>query len=128
VPLYRIDPFPTDPALDELWRRAWNAPLGRSYQGILSRSLGHLCAYEAERLVVFVNISWDGGVHAFILDTCTDRDFRRRGIATELVKRAADLARERGAHWLHVDYEPHLHEFYSACGFVHSAAGVMKLS
>ncbi|WEJ58985.1 GNAT family N-acetyltransferase [Devosia sp. FJ2-5-3] len=128
MPLYRIDPFPTDPTLDELWRRAWNAPLGRSYQGILSRSLGHLCAYEAERLVGFVNIAWDGGVHAFILDTCTDRDFRRRGIATELVKRAADLARERGAEWLHVDYEPHLHEFHSACGFVHSAAGVMKLS
>ena len=128
MPRFRIDPFPTDPELDELWRRAWDAPLGRSYQDILARSLGHVGAYADERLIGFVNIAWDGGLHAFILDTCTDRDFRRRGIASELVRHSAQLARDRGAQWLHVDYEPHLDSFYRGCGFLHSTAGVMKLS
>lgn len=126
--VFRIDPFPADPDLSDLWRRAWDAPLNRSYQPILARSLGHVAAYEGDRLIGFVNIAWDGGIHAFILDTCTDRDFRRQGIATELVRRAAELARGRGAQWLHVDYEPHLERFYRQCGFGHSHAGVMKLS
>lgn len=125
---YRIDPFPSDTDLDDLWRRAWDAPLGRSYQPILARSLGHVGAYDGGRLIGFVNIAWDGGLHAFILDTCTDRACRRQGIATALVRQAADLARNRGAQWLHVDYEPHLEDFYRGCGFRHSAAGVMKLS
>lgn len=125
---YRTDPFPSDSDLDALWRRAWHAPLGRSYQPILKRGLGHVAAYEGDLLVGFVNIAWDGGVHAFVLDTCTHIEFQRRGIATHLVQRAADLARERGAEWLHVDYEPHLEGFYSGCGFRNSAAGVMKLS
>lgn len=95
---------------------------------ILERSLGHIVAYEGSLVVGFVNIAWDGGAHAFILDTSTDPDFRRRGIATQLVQQAARLARDRGAEWLHVDYEPHLEGFYRGCGFRHSAAGVMKLS
>ena len=126
--VFRIDPFPADPDLSGLWRRAWDAPLNRSYQPILKRSLGHVGAYDGDRLIGFVNIAWDGGIHAFILDTCTDRDFRRQGVATELVRLAADLARSRGAEWLHVDYEPHLADFYRGCGFRPSAAGVMKLS
>lgn len=125
---YQTDPFPSDSDLDALWRRAWNAPLGRWYQPILERGLGHIAAYEGDLLVGFVNIAWDGGVHAFVLDTCTHIDFQRRGIATHLVQYAADLAREPGAEWLHVDYEPHLENLYRACGFRHSAAGVMKLS
>lgn len=126
--VFRIDPFPADPELSNLWRRAWNAPLSRSYQSVLARSLGHIGAYEGERLIGFVNIAWDGGVHAFILDTCTDPDFRRRGIANALVRQAADLARDRGAEWLHVDYEPHLEDFYRGCGFAHTTAGLMKLA
>jgi hypothetical protein len=44
-----------------------------------------------------------------------------------LVRVAADHARERGIHWLHVDYEPHLAGFYQRCGFSHTEAGLMLL-
>ena len=128
MPQYRIDPFPSEDQFDQLWRRAWNAPPARPMQPILERSLGHVGAYDDEMLIGFVNVAWDGGVHAFILDTCTDPAHRRRGIATELVRQAATMARERGAEWLHVDYEPHLEAFYRGCGFRHSTAGVMKLA
>ncbi|MGO7565961.1 GNAT family N-acetyltransferase, partial [Rhizobium johnstonii] len=48
-------------------------------------------------------------------------------IATRLVREATRIARERGAEWLHVDFEPHLTGFYRGCGFVPTEAGLIKL-
>lgn len=122
-----VDPFPTDDALRGLWLSAWGDAGPASWQPILSRSLAHVGAYDGDRLVGFVNIAWDGGVHAFILDTCVHRDFQRQGIATKLVKSAEAAARQGGAQWLHVDFEPHLTEFYRGCGFRPTEAGLMAL-
>jgi ribosomal protein S18 acetylase RimI-like enzyme len=55
-----------------------------SFAQVLSRSLGHVGAYDGARLIGFVSIAWDGGVHAFILDTCVHPDCRRQGIASSL--------------------------------------------
>jgi GNAT superfamily N-acetyltransferase len=121
------DPFPADDALRRLWRVAWNGEGPESFQPLLGRSLVHVGAYAGIVLVGFVNVAWDGGIHAFILDTCVDPDFRRQGIARTLVERAAEMARQRGAQWLHVDFEPHLEGFYRQCGFGPTAAGLMRL-
>ena len=121
------DPFPSDRELQELCRAAWEKDVPATYENVLSRSLAHLGAYEAGRLVGFVNLAWDGGVHAFLLDTCVHPDCRRRGIATALVKEAVHVARARGAEWLHVDFEPDLLEFYRSCGFRRTEAGVIRL-
>ena len=122
-----VDPFPSDAQLDELWLAAWGSAPGDYARTVLPRSLVHIGAYEGERLVGFVNVAWDGGVHAFLLDTSVDPDFQRQGIATQLVVRATELARERGAHWLHVDFEPRLEGFYRGCGFRATGAGLIKL-
>jgi GNAT superfamily N-acetyltransferase len=121
------DPFPGDDAMRPLWRVAWGGDGARSFQPLLQRSLAHVGAYDGARLVGFVNVAWDGGVHAFILDTCVDPEYRRQGIALRLVERAAALARQRGAEWLHVDFEPHLEGFYRQAGFGPTAAGLMRL-
>jgi GNAT superfamily N-acetyltransferase len=122
------DPFPTDEQLAPLWLAAWGStPDGRYTDKVLKRSLAHVGAYDGDRIVGFVNVAWDGGVHAFLLDTTVHPDFQRRGIATSLVRRAAELARERGAEWLEVDFEPHLEGFYRACGFRPTLAGLIKL-
>ncbi|MFK4812664.1 GNAT family N-acetyltransferase [Devosia sp. ZW T5_3] len=121
------DPFPDLAALDGLWRSAWGGPVAAGYGRVLERSLVHVGAYEAGVLVGFVNVAWDGGVHAFVLDTCVHAEHQRKGIATALVQRAAELARVRGAEWLHVDFESQLEGFYRRCGFAPSAAGVMRL-
>ncbi|MGO8147885.1 GNAT family N-acetyltransferase, partial [Rhizobium leguminosarum] len=47
--------------------------------------------------------------------------------ATRLVREAMRFAQERGAEWLHVDFEPHLTCFYRACGFRPTKAGLIKL-
>lgn len=112
-----------------LWQAAWGLSPGSGYvENVLKRSLVHVGAYENDRLVGIVNVAWDGGQHAFLLDTTVHPDVQRRGIATSLVRRAATLARERGAHWLHVDFEPHLEGFYRACGFRPTGAGLTDLS
>ena len=53
-------------------------------------SLTWVEAYAAARLVGFVNVAWDGGAHAFLLDTCVDPGHQRAGVGRELVRRAAD--------------------------------------
>jgi GNAT superfamily N-acetyltransferase len=122
------DPFPTDEQLAPLWLAAWGSPLSPGYSAnVLKRSLAHVGAYDGDRLVGFVNVAWDGGVHAFLLDTTVHPDVQRQGIATSLVRRAAELAGERGAEWLHVDYEPHLESFYRGCGFWPTGAGLIAL-
>ena len=121
------DPFPDDESMRRLWLAAWGDEGPESFRPILERSLAHVGAHDGAALVGFVNVAWDGGVHAFILDTCVDPEYRRQGIALRLVERAAALSRERGAEWLHVDFEPQLEGFYRGCGFAPSAAGVMRL-
>jgi ribosomal protein S18 acetylase RimI-like enzyme len=99
----------------------WEAQLGR-------HSLGWVCARDGAALVGFVNVAWDGGAHAFVLDTLTAAGARRRGIGTRLVALAAERARAAGCEWLHVDFDDHLGPFYlDACGFSPTAAGLIDL-
>ncbi|HEX3762907.1 MAG TPA: GNAT family N-acetyltransferase [Kofleriaceae bacterium] len=91
-------------------------------------SLGWVCARDGDRLVGFVNVAWDGGVHAFVLDTMVDGHMRHRGIGRELVAIAVREARAAGCEWLHVDFDPPLRPFYcDACGFTPTDAGVIPL-
>lgn len=121
------DPFPSDVQLRGLWLSAWGDGGPESFQPVLARSLGHVGAYEGKMLVGFVNVAWDGGVHAFILDTSVHAEFQRQGIALRLLERAGELARERGAEWLHVDFEPRLEGLYRRAGFGPTAAGLKRL-
>jgi GNAT superfamily N-acetyltransferase len=91
-------------------------------------SLGWVCAWDGDDLVGFVNLPWDGAVHAFILDTLTAQRMRRQGIGRELVAVAAREAAAAGCEWLHVDFDEHLSDFYfDACGFTPAPAGLIAL-
>ena len=127
MPEISIDPFPSAAELNALFSAAWGSPHNRDFTAILSRSLAHIGAYQDGRLAGFVNVAWDGGIHAFILDTTVHPDMQRQGIATRLVREATRVARDRGAEWLHVDFGPHLTGFYHACGFAPTEAGLIKL-
>jgi len=106
------------------WQRG---PDTSDWQPVLRRSLVYVCAYDADRLVGFVNVATDGRVHAFLLDTRVDPDYRRRGIGREIVARAAEASRAAGCEVLHVDYAPELGPFYAACGFRPTNAGLLRL-
>lgn len=92
-------------------------------------SLGWVVARTGDgQLVGFVNVAWDGGDHAFLLDTKTRGSFQHRGIGTEVVRCAVHHARAAGCEWLHVDFERGLGAFYfDACGFRPTEAGLVHL-
>jgi GNAT superfamily N-acetyltransferase len=91
-------------------------------------SLGWVCAREDGELVGFVNVAWDGAVHAFVLDALITARVRRHGIGTELIAVAVRGARAAKCEWLHVDFEAHLKSFYfDACGFTSTNAGLIAL-
>jgi ribosomal protein S18 acetylase RimI-like enzyme len=106
---------------------------GRPTRGWWDRIRPHSCGWVTahladETLIGFVNVAWDGGDHAFLLDPKVRPDHQRRGIATELVRRAAIQAKAAGCEWLHVDFENRLAPFYyDACGFHPTAAGLLHL-
>ena len=99
----------------------WHAQVHR-------HSLGWVCARQGADLVGFVNVAWDGGAHAFILDTVVAEHARHLGIGKGLIAVAVESAHAAGCEWLHVDFEEHLREFYfGACGFAPTAAGLIAL-
>lgn len=117
-------------ALNALHADGFGHPVGRTdWRERLDRhSLGWVCAWEADSLVGFVNVVWDGGVHAFILDTVVARTRQGTGVGAALVAAAADGARAANCEWLHVDFEEHLSSFYfDACGFKETTAGLIAL-
>jgi GNAT superfamily N-acetyltransferase len=124
---FRIDPHPPLHAFAPLWHAAWGFEFTGNLESVLNRSLVHLGAFADERLIGYVNVAWDGGTHAFLLDPTVHPDFRHGGIGSGLVRRAIELSRERGAGVVHVDYEPHLDGFYKACGFTPTLAGLIRL-
>ena len=91
-------------------------------------SLGWVVARRGPELAGFVNVLWDGLVHAWLQDTVVDERFRHRGVGRRLVETARDAARTAGCEYLHVDYEPELADFYlRACGFRPVPAGLLQL-
>jgi GNAT superfamily N-acetyltransferase len=124
---YRISSPVANTALNSLFAAAWPEHSPRDFTPILAHSLAYVCAYTGETLVGFVNLAWDGGIHAFLLDTTVHPACQRQGIGRALVATAITAARARGVHWLHVDYEPHLKPFYHVCGFTPTAAGLIAL-
>ena len=128
VRLVRDHPVDDD-ALNALRRAAWERVGDQAWGPVLARGLGWVCALDDEAgLVGFVNVAWDGGVHAFLLDTTVHPARQRHGLGRALVAEAAAMARERGCEWLHVDFEPELAAFYAACGFVPTPAGLIDLT
>jgi GNAT superfamily N-acetyltransferase len=95
---------------------------------VRAHSLGWVTAREGGKLVGFMNVAWDGGVHAFVLDTMVAKTNRRLGIGARLVGVAEAEARAAGCEWLHVDFDDELRSFYfDACGFRTTPAGVIAL-
>ena len=113
--------------LNALRAASWESVQTRDWELVLACSMGWVCATDGARLVGFVNVAWDGGAHAFLLDTSVHRDFQRQGIGTALVREAIALARDGGAEWLHVDYEDDLESFYRGCDFRPTPAGLLYL-
>ncbi|MFE3461822.1 GNAT family N-acetyltransferase [Nocardiopsis aegyptia] len=122
-------PF-TDPELTGLHARAFGHPPDNAgwWARVSAHSLGWVCARRGTALAGFVNVAWDGGAHAFLLDTAVEPDLQRSRVGTGLIAAAVEGARAARCQWLHVDFEPHLSDFYlGACGMRPTRAGLLAL-
>jgi GNAT superfamily N-acetyltransferase len=123
------DPI-SDEEMVELVRSHGGQPTNGWWDQVSRYSLGWVSARNSAGVLVgFVNVAWDGGDHAFLIDTKTRGTHQHRGIGRELVRRAALHARTAGCEWLHVDFSPDLDRFYyDACGFRPTQAGLIHLT
>ncbi|MFF8285266.1 GNAT family N-acetyltransferase [Streptomyces albus] len=119
----------TDEEMVDLVRSHGGNAVAGWWDKVRTHSLGWVAARDRDGLLVgFVNVAWDGQDHAFLLDTKTRGSHQHRGIGTAVVQVAAAHARAAGCEWLHVDFEPHLRDFYfTACGFRPTDAGLIHL-
>jgi GNAT superfamily N-acetyltransferase len=96
---------------------------------VSDHSLGWVVAREDGDLIGFLNVPWDGLVHAWLQDVMVAASARRRGIGVAMVTLAKDRSAEAGCEWLHVDFDPELGPFYlAACGFIATGAGLIRLT
>ena len=131
VPEVRVRFAVDDAVLSDLHARAFGNPWTATQpwaQRLERHSVSWVGMFAGPALVGFVHACWDGGAHAFLLDTVVDPDLRRHGIGRRLVEALVDEVTAAGCEWLHVDYEPHLDGFYRSCGFRPTAAGLVALS
>jgi GNAT superfamily N-acetyltransferase len=96
---------------------------------VKAHSLGWVTAREGSELIGFVNVPWDGAMHAFIVDTIVSARVQRQGVGRRLVDIAAHEAAAAGCGWLHVDFdEEHRAFYFDGCGFRPTPAGLRALS
>lgn len=119
----------TDEELVELTESHGGRPDPGWWSRAREHSLGWVTARDAsEQLVGFVNVAWDAGDHAFLIDTKTRPTHERQGLGTNVVSRAVAEAQAAGCEWIFVDFEARLASFYlGACGFSKTLAGLIHL-
>lgn len=119
----------SDDELVELTQSHCGEPEVGWWDRVREHSLGWVTARtEVGELVGFVNVAWDGGDHAFLIDTKTRPTHQRQGLGAAVVGRAIAEAQAAGCEWLFVDFEPALAAFYiDACGFRSTPAGLIHL-
>lgn len=119
----------SDEELVDITRSHGGHPEAGWWDRVRPHSLGWVTARsDTDELVGFVNVAWDGGDHAFLIDTKTRPAHQRQGLGVAVVARAIAEAKAAGCEWLFVDFEPGLAAFYiEACGFRSTPAGLVHL-
>lgn len=88
---------------------------------ILEKSGFLIGAYDGDRLVGFARTFDDGGIWAIVCDLCIHPDYRKCGIASEIMAQIKIWATDDGFRTLRlfadVSTDPGLFEFYKKCGF-----------
>jgi GNAT superfamily N-acetyltransferase len=126
---YRVQPPLDNTTLNALFVASWPGHQPWDFSRTLAVCLSYVGAFTLEGdLIGFIKLAWDGEVHGFLLDPTVHPTWRKKGIGTELVRFAVEIARRNGLEWVHVDYLPEVERFYAGCGFVPTSAGLINLS
>ncbi len=124
---FLTSPRIADSELNKLFSSAWDTHTDTDFSYLDTNSLGYICVYDADLLIGFINVAWNGDRHAFILDTTVRKEYQKQGLGKKLVQRALALAKSNKVEWVHVDFEPQYEHFYRSCGFTACPAGLINL-
>ncbi len=87
------------------------------YEAALRASRFVVAAYDGDRLAGFGRVVADGRIHAMVYDLITDREYRGRGIGTEILRRLVEACREAGIRDIQLFSARGAREFYEKRGF-----------
>jgi len=124
---YKLSPPVSNEQLKELFENAWEGAFPFDYVENRLVNSHWVCAFDGTKMIGFVKVITDGGLHGFVLDTTTHTAYQNQGIGLELLSQIAAASKTLGVKWLHADFEPHLTPFYRKAGYVHSEAGLLDL-
>ncbi len=125
--LISIDDPVTSDEINALMQLCWDDHKKCDYSLILEKSLAYVIAREADQLIGFYNLAWDGARHAMVFDLNIHPDFRKQGIALQMLEQAPKIAKENGVKYLHVDFDLDLETLYTKAGFSTIRAGIIYL-
>ncbi len=99
-------------------RRAvgWEGDLER-VKKTLGRSYYWVAAFEAEKLIAFVEVISDGVDDAYIRNLIVHPDYQRRGIGRKLLEMVLSRVKADRIKTVNVLFEPGLEPFYRKVGF-----------
>ena len=102
----------------------WDHEDGK-YEVILKRTYTHYTVRSEGRLIAFLNVLSDGIGDAFLVDIMVHPDFRRKGIASGMVKQAVRDLSADGVQCIQVTFNPENEPFYRSIGFHIFKAGII---
>jgi N-acetylglutamate synthase-like GNAT family acetyltransferase len=102
----------------------WDKMEGK-YDQILQNLYTHYTVRMSGKLVGFLSVLSDGIADAFLIDLMVHPDFRKRGIGTELVKRAIKDLRFEGIKCIQVTFCQDDEPFFKKFGFHIMKAGII---
>lgn len=88
----------------------------------------HLCAFDGELLIGYVEVVSNGVTDAYIQDLIVHPDYQRQGVGRQLMQRTMMRLRADGIYMVSVIYgEPELQTYYEDFGFTTMLCGQMEL-
>ncbi len=87
------------------------------FEAALRASRFVVAAYDGDRLTGFGRVVADGRIHAMVYDLITDREYRGRGIGSEMLRRLVEACREAGIRDIQLFCARGAREFYEKRGF-----------
>ena len=89
-----------------------------TYQDILDRHYTYYTARNEDgRLIGYMSVLSDGISDAFLLDLVVHPLYRRKGLGTQIVKKAITDIKTAGIRCVQVTFNTDLETFYKKCGF-----------
>ncbi len=124
---YEVNRRPDVGQLCDLRESVGYEPFAEDYPRAFERYSATVSAQDGDQLVGWCAVVGDDVRHAFLVDLMVAPTHQRRGVGTELVRRATEEERAKGVTIVHADFDRANEAFYLSCGFEIGLAGVRRI-